>query len=100
MDVLHEGAVNNRDRDQKRNVLMEMEGEEDELLNILMELKQKKTPMEVGCWSTYGEGRKSFYDSIKKETTTCEWYTAPYIVNAMDTRFDLDPASPGRDVVP
>lgn len=29
-----------------------------------------------------------------------EWYTPPYVFDAMGARFDMDVASPGRDVVP
>ena len=41
-----------------------------------------------------------FYDSIDPATTSQEWYTPPYIFDALGCRFDLDPASPGCDVVP
>ena len=41
-----------------------------------------------------------FYDSIDPATTSQEWYTPPYIFDALGCQFDLDPASPGRDVVP
>jgi site-specific DNA-adenine methylase len=41
-----------------------------------------------------------FYDSIDPATTSQEWYTPKYIFDAMGCQFDLDPASPGRDVVP
>jgi DNA N-6-adenine-methyltransferase (Dam) len=33
-------------------------------------------------------------------TTTVEWYTPSYIFDALGCVFDLDPASPGREVVP
>jgi len=29
-----------------------------------------------------------------------EWYTPPEIFNALDTKFDMDPASPGEKLVP
>jgi hypothetical protein len=32
--------------------------------------------------------------------TTVEWYTPPYIFEAMEIQFDLDPASPGKEIVP
>lgn len=32
--------------------------------------------------------------------TSVEWYTPPWIFDALHDRFDLDPASPGRGVVP
>jgi site-specific DNA-adenine methylase len=41
-----------------------------------------------------------FYDSIDPATTSQEWYTPPYIFDALGCWFDLDPASPGCDVVP
>jgi site-specific DNA-adenine methylase len=41
-----------------------------------------------------------FYDSIDPATTSQEWYTPRYIFDALCCRFDLDPASPGSDVVP
>lgn len=31
---------------------------------------------------------------------TDEWYTPPYVFEAMGCRFDMDVASPGRDVTP
>jgi hypothetical protein len=31
---------------------------------------------------------------------TVEWYTPKYIFNALDITFDLDPCSPGKDIVP
>jgi hypothetical protein len=34
------------------------------------------------------------------ENSTCEWFTPAYVFMAMGCTFDLDPASPGRDVVP
>ena len=36
-----------------------------------------------------------FYESINPATTSQEWYTPPYIFDALGCRFDLDPASPG-----
>ena len=41
-----------------------------------------------------------FYELIDESETTCEWYTPEYIFQQLECRFDLDPASPGRDVVP
>lgn len=51
------------------------------------------------------EGRSNskvipFYDLIDEQNTTSEWYTPPSIFDAMGCVFDLDPASPGADVVP
>jgi hypothetical protein len=40
------------------------------------------------------------YWRIDNESTTAEWYTPKYIFNALGCRFDLDPASPGREIVP
>jgi hypothetical protein len=37
---------------------------------------------------------------INKRTTTVEWYTPPHIFEALGCRFDLDPASPGAEIVP
>jgi hypothetical protein len=34
------------------------------------------------------------------ENTHSEWYTPPYVFAALECTFDLDPASPGRDLVP
>ncbi|HNX27301.1 MAG TPA: DNA N-6-adenine-methyltransferase [Phycisphaerae bacterium] len=31
---------------------------------------------------------------------TCEWFTPPWLFEAMDIEFDLDPASPGKAAVP
>ena len=31
---------------------------------------------------------------------TVEWYTPKYIFDAIDLQFDLDPCSPGKDIVP
>lgn len=31
---------------------------------------------------------------------TDEWYTPPYVFDAMDSVFDLDVASPGHEVTP
>jgi hypothetical protein len=39
-----------------------------------------------------------FYELIDENNTTFEWYTPRYIFDAMGCDFDLDPASPGRDV--
>jgi hypothetical protein len=41
----------------------------------------------------------TFYDE-PGENTTQEWYTPEYIFDALGCEFDLDPASPGRDLVP
>jgi hypothetical protein len=40
------------------------------------------------------------YEQIDGATTTCEWYTPPYIFETMRCEFDLDPASPGRNIAP
>jgi hypothetical protein len=42
---------------------------------------------------------KSNYDSAGENTTT-EWFTPKYIFDALECRFDLDPASPGYNIVP
>jgi hypothetical protein len=34
------------------------------------------------------------YWTIDPTDTTAEWYTPPYIFDALGCRFDLDPASP------
>jgi hypothetical protein len=39
------------------------------------------------------------YWTIDPTNTTAEWYTPRYIFDALGCRFDLDPASPGADVV-
>jgi hypothetical protein len=44
--------------------------------------------------------KKTPYVGINELTTSVEWYTPPYIFDALGCRFDLDPASPGADVVP
>jgi hypothetical protein len=44
--------------------------------------------------------QRQFYDRIDESITTTEWYTPPYIFDALESRFDLDPASPGAEVVP
>ena len=41
-----------------------------------------------------------YYELIDENNTTFEWYTPRYIFDAMGCNFDLDPASPGSDVVP
>ena len=41
-----------------------------------------------------------FYELIDGNNTTFEWYTPPYIFDAMGCNFDLDPASPGSEVAP
>jgi hypothetical protein len=46
------------------------------------------------------EQTKRFYDFIDNDNTTFEWYTPKYIFDALNSRFDLDPASPGREIVP
>jgi len=38
------------------------------------------------------------HESTHNETK--EWYTPRFIFNALKTRFDLDPCSPGQDIVP
>jgi len=40
------------------------------------------------------------YLTIDPTDTTAEWYTPPYIFDALACWFDLDPASPGGNVVP
>jgi hypothetical protein len=40
------------------------------------------------------------YLGINKETGSVEWYTPHYIFDALGCRFDLDPASPGAEIVP
>ena len=41
-----------------------------------------------------------FYELIDEDETTCEWYTPEYIFQKLECQFDLDPASPGQDIVP
>ncbi len=53
-----------------------------------------------GMRGIYKSKGQRFPDLIDPETTTAEWYTPKYIFDAMGTRFDLDPASPGREIVP
>jgi len=36
----------------------------------------------------------------KRVSDTVEWFTPPSVFEALKTTFDLDPASPGADVVP
>jgi hypothetical protein len=45
----------------------------------------------------YGGGL--FY-GIEQEDTTTEWFTPKYIFDCLGCRFDLDPASPGKKIVP
>jgi hypothetical protein len=40
-----------------------------------------------------------FYDAAG-ENTTSDWFTPKYLFDALGCRFDLDPASPGHNVVP
>ena len=42
----------------------------------------------------------ALYYRIDEEETTSEWHTPKYIFDALGCHFDLDPASPGRNVVP
>jgi hypothetical protein len=54
------------------------------------------------AWS-YGlspKPRRNHYCGIDACSTSCEWYTPPYIFEALGCRFDLDPASPGAEIVP
>jgi hypothetical protein len=44
--------------------------------------------------------KRNHYCRIDESSTTPEWYTPPYIFEALGCRFDLDPASPGADIVP
>ena len=37
---------------------------------------------------------------IESRPETVEWYTPPYIFEALGLRFDMDVCSPGRDIVP
>ena len=53
-------------------------------------------------WS-YGlspKPRRNHHCGIDASSTTCEWYTPAYIFEALGCRFDLDPASPGAEIVP
>ncbi len=48
-------------------------------------------------------GRKeggSVYKPAPKTTYTNEWYTPRFILDAIGLRFDLDPCSPGKHIVP
>jgi DNA N-6-adenine-methyltransferase Dam len=47
--------------------------------------------------AVYGEGL--FYRIDEADTTT-EWFTPKYIFDTLGCRFDLDPASPGAEMVP
>jgi hypothetical protein len=42
---------------------------------------------------------RQFYD-VSTDNSTSEWYTPPHIFDCLECEFDLDPASPGPDVVP
>ena len=44
--------------------------------------------------------RRAYYWSIDASSTTTEWYTPSHIFDALGCRFDLDPASPGAEIVP
>jgi hypothetical protein len=37
---------------------------------------------------------------VDQDNTTTEWFTPKYIFSHLECRFDLDPASPGRKIVP
>jgi hypothetical protein len=53
-------------------------------------------------WS-YGlspKPKRRHYRGIDASSTTTEWYTPAYIFEALGCRFDLDPASPGAEIVP
>jgi hypothetical protein len=41
-----------------------------------------------------------YYHKANEEETTCEWYTPKYIFDLLGCTFDLDPASPGKHLVP
>jgi len=41
---------------------------------------------------------KAAFTEIKSQTV--EWYTPPSIFEALGLSFDLDPCSPGKEVVP
>jgi hypothetical protein len=41
-----------------------------------------------------------YYLGVNKRDTSVEWYTPRYIFDALSCRFDLDPASPGAEIVP
>jgi hypothetical protein len=44
--------------------------------------------------------KRNHYCGIDASSTTTEWYTPPHIFDALGCRFDLDPASPGAEIVP
>jgi hypothetical protein len=46
------------------------------------------------------KSKRNHYCGIDASSTTCEWYTPAYIFQALGCRFDLDPASPGAEIVP
>jgi hypothetical protein len=41
-----------------------------------------------------------FHNNIKPRSTDAEWYTPGKVFDAMGVEFDLDPASPGAEIVP
>jgi hypothetical protein len=72
---------------------------DDELddLNIFMETRMKRIPMEIGMWAHNGNNPDLYYR--EKPDTSCEWYTNKHVFNAMETHFDLDPSHPGTNIV-
>src|SRR4051812_48699889 len=41
-----------------------------------------------------------YYHKANEEEATCEWYIPKYIFDLLGCTFDLDPASPGKHIVP
>jgi hypothetical protein len=46
-----------------------------------------------------GEGGRVFHDAYNRDSNV-EWYTPKFLFDALECQFDLDPASPGRHIVP
>lgn len=42
---------------------------------------------------------KQLHKNVKPRSTNTEWYTPKRVFDAMNVEFDLDPASPGKDIV-
>ena len=57
------------------------------------------TPLSPATVNSQRQPEPRYY-AIDEDETTQHWYTPPYIFDALECEFDLDPASPGRSVVP
>jgi hypothetical protein len=59
-----------------------------------------REPDEVATGKPYYRDGKPYYGNGDTEgERSAEWYTAKYIFGCLETRFALDPASPGREIV-